>query len=89
MNIIYNSYILQKITGSREESISIEKTSSIANLIELLSIKYGTKFKNLMLDKENKKLKMLVLVNGSTITDVDYKIADADTVNILSFITGG
>jgi molybdopterin converting factor small subunit len=89
LDISYNSYILQKITDCHRESLPIEKKISLENLIGMLSIKYGAKFKNSLLDEENKKLKMLVLVNGGGITDIDYRITDKDIVNILSFVAGG
>ena len=89
VKINFNSYILRKITGSHRESLPIEKDISIEKLIGMLSVKYGIKFKDSLLDEKNKKLKMLVLVNGESITGIDHKITDNDTVNILSFVTGG
>jgi molybdopterin converting factor small subunit len=67
----------------------LEREISLKDLFGMLSIKYGAKFKDLLLDEKNKKLKMLVLVNGEGITDIDYKISDKDTINILAFVTGG
>jgi len=89
LDISYNSYILRKITGCHRDSLPIEKEISLENLIGMLSIKYGTIFKDSLLDEENKTLKMLVLVKGVSITCIEHKITDSDIVNILSFVTGG
>jgi len=87
--INYNSYILRKITGFQGEYLTVEKDISIKKLIERLSIKHGTKFKDLVLDEENKRLKMIIIVNGRSIYSINHKISDKDNVKILSIITGG
>lgn len=89
LTINYNNYLLRKTTKTAEDNIELDKSLSLLELIELLGKEYGPEFKRTVIDMEEEKLKVLILINGMRINDLKYEIKDKDKINIIPLITGG
>lgn len=89
VKINYNNYLLRKTTRTSADSIGLNESLSLIALINMLSKKYGPEFKRTVIDMEEEKLKVLILINGIRIDDLKYEIKDKDKINIIPLITGG
>lgn len=79
------------ITGER--SVNIEHNGKIADLIDVLTEKYGNEFKDALFDK-NGDLRdyMKILVNGEDIQasgGLEAEVKDDDEIVIFQTIAGG
>jgi molybdopterin converting factor small subunit len=78
----------------REETLSVEPTTSLTDLLDVLAQKRGRLFQQTVYDPKEKKIKsdILVLVNGFTIDQLDgveTKLKRNDLVLIMPTISGG
>ena len=89
VRINYNCYILRKITKTSSESVMIEDNLTLSELIDILTEKYGEKFKKNLIDSESGRLKLLILINGISVDDLEHEINNTDKLNIISLTTGG
>ncbi|MHB1347305.1 MAG: MoaD/ThiS family protein [Candidatus Humimicrobiaceae bacterium] len=89
ITVTYNSYLIRKITNKNTEEVVIKSGSSLENLIQILKEIYGDEMEKILYDAGNKKLKVLVMVNGESVTRPDHLLAEKDAVNIFPFISGG
>lgn len=87
--IKYNSFFLKKMINKNAEELEAEKGCSLADCFKLLKEKYGDKFLENIFNFKTYEIKTLVLVNGSSVNDINYKLKDKDVVNILSLPSGG
>lgn len=89
ITVIYNSYLIRKLTNKNTEEVVIKSGSSLENLIQILKEIYGDEMEKMLYDAGNKKLKVLVMVNGESVTRLDRLLAEKDVINIFPFISGG
>ena len=79
------------ITGER--SVTIEHSGKIADLMDILTEKYGNEFKDALFDSEgNLRDYMKILVNGEDMESsggLETNIGDDDEVVIFQTIAGG
>jgi len=77
------------ITGER--SVIIEYNGKIADLIDILTEKYGNEFKEALFDKEGQlRDYMKILVNGEDSGEgLDAEVKDDDEIVIFQTIAGG
>lgn len=77
------------ITGER--SVIIEHNGKIADLIDILTEKYGNEFKDALFDKEGQlRDYMKILVNGEDAGEgLEAQVKDDDEIVIFQTIAGG
>jgi len=84
---------LREITGKNIETIQLQNSITIDELINLLAEKYGKKFREYIYNKEGKVQDFLsFLVNGKNINVLqgfDTKLKQGDIVAILPPVGGG
>jgi molybdopterin synthase sulfur carrier subunit len=84
---------LREITGKNIETIQLQNSITIDELITLLAEKYGKKFREYIYNKKGKVQDFLsFLVNGKNINVMqgfDTKLKQGDTVAILPPVGGG
>ena len=62
-------------TGKTKEELAVEKPITLLELIELLTEKYGNKFKALIWDKKDEKefhRQLSMIINGNTYRDEKF-----------------
>ncbi|MDD3521031.1 MAG: MoaD/ThiS family protein [Actinomycetota bacterium] len=89
MKVIYNNYFLRKITKHSDEIINNKSITSVKMLINYLIDNYNDKIVKYLIDQKSNKLKAIILINGVSISDLDYKIYDDDIINIFQLVGGG
>ena len=89
IHVNYNNYFLRKTLNTSSEEVVFNKKMSLSELIDVLSEKYGSKFKEIMVDSNTGKLKLPVFINGAHVVDITHEINDKDNINVISLITGG
>jgi len=87
--IKYNSFFLKKMINKNSEELEVEKGYSLADCFKLLKEKYGDKFLEKIFNFKTYEINTLVLVNGSSVNDINYKLKDKDVINILPLPSGG
>ena len=89
ITIEYNSYPLRKLTNKQIEEIEVNSDSNFIKVMELLQKEYGKEFKNTVIDKNTGKIRFLILIDGISIVDLNYKLKDKNRINFLTLVTGG
>ena len=89
ITIEYNSYPLRKLTNKQIEEIEVNSDSNFIKVLELLQKEYGKEFKNTVIDKNTGKIRFLILIDGISIVDLNYKLKDKNRINFLTLVTGG
>jgi molybdopterin converting factor small subunit len=87
--INYNCYSLRRITKTGFENIIVKENAILGEVFNILINKYGESLKIRLFDSDTERLKLIVLVNGSSVDDLSLRIEDNDKINIVSPITGG
>ncbi len=84
---------LREITGKKTEEIQLQDTTTVEELLTLLSEKYGKNFSEYVYSKNGKVQGFLsFLVNGKNINALEgfgTKLKQGDTVAILPPVGGG
>jgi len=84
---------LREITGKKVDTIQLQNTITVNELIKMLSEKYGKKFMEYIYDKDEVTQEFLsFLVNGKNINKMqgfDTKLEDQDVIAILPPVGGG
>jgi len=85
--------MLREMIGKREESLQIDDSSSISDLIKLLSTKHGKRFADFVFDqKGNLREGFAFAVNGDSLSESKLgstKCSDVKEFVILPPISGG
>lgn len=89
IKINYNNYLIRKITKKGSEILFFGNIGSVISVINCLIKDYGIEMEKIIFDAEKRKLKIMFLVNGISVNDLNYKLSDNDDVSIFSFVTGG
>jgi len=81
----------EDLVGRKEEVIGLTSDNfCVWDLINLLSEKYGIKFKNTLINSETKQLRegCILLLNNMK-GNLDQRIEDGDTIYLLPVLAGG
>jgi molybdopterin converting factor small subunit len=89
IKINYNNYLIRKITKKGSEILCFGNIGSVNDVINCLIKDYGIELENFLFDAKSRKLKIMLLVNGISVSDLNYKLSDNDDVSIFTFVTGG
>ena len=85
--------LLEDITGVNEISLSIEKNSTIKDVLKLLTSKFGKDFKITIFESQDTLSKYIIIsLNGKDIRsleNLDSSLHDGDEVALLPAIAGG
>jgi len=90
----YLGHIRQVIGSTREEEVEIVDDASIADLLMVLSEKYGTPFKKAVFERSSADVKpnYIITVNGYLLNQLDgikTKLKSGDHVTLLPIVSGG
>lgn len=87
VNILCSTHLLE-ITGERRNSIQVTDGSTVKELLNTLSERYGSKFGRVVLD-ENPYI--LIVVNGRSIHKygLETKLKDGDSIVMSTLVSGG
>ncbi len=84
---------MREFTGRREDLIELEEGTSVGELLEMLSAKYGEKFRDYLYGVgEFEGLSLNFLLNGRNISlseGFKTKLQDGDVLSILPPVAGG
>ncbi len=85
--------LLADLTGIKEVTVPLNENSSIKNIFEKLSIKFGKNFENFFFDTSGNLNKYLIIVlNGKDIRllkGLDTIIQNNDEISFIPAIAGG
>ena len=94
VTVEYLGHIRNIIGSKRTEEIEIENNSSVADLLVVLSKKYGTPFKKAIYESGGSDVKsnFMATVNGyllNQLKGVETKLKDGDRVILMPVVSGG
>jgi len=93
IKVKYFAYVRDLVKDKTQEDIIVEKPITLGELLKILIEKYGKELEKYLLEKtgNNTKIaeKIIILVNGESTDDLDYKLKNNDTVSIMPFLGGG
>jgi len=94
VKVEYLGHIKNVIGSKREEEIDIDANSSVADLLTLLSKKYGDPFKKAVYESGSADLKsnFMATVNGyllNQLKGVETKLKNGDHVILMPIVSGG
>lgn len=85
--------ILRELVGKREENLSVEDTSSVVDLIKVLSSRHGRKFNDFVFDQKGRIRNGLAFaINGNSVSKSKLSSTRCKMVSefvILPPISGG
>ncbi len=87
--INYNCYSLRGITKTNTENIVFKENTELREILNILIDKYGKLFKIHIFNADTGRLKLIILVNGRSVDDLNLNICDSDKINIVSPIVKG
>ena len=89
----YISPFLKDVTKRESEVIKVTgENASVNDLVVALTKKYGEKFRESLMDNDNIKTFIQVLVNGKNIrflSGLDTKLKDSDVMSFVYHVGGG
>jgi len=94
IKVEFLGHVRNVIGSNREEEIEISEGSSIADLLMMLSEKYGEPFKKAVYEKSGSDVKpnYIITVNGyllNQLNGVETKLKNGDQVILLPIVSGG
>ena len=94
VKVEYLGHIRNIIGSVREEEVEIREGSSVANLLMVLSEKYGDPFKKAVYEKSGTDVKSnyIITVNGyllNQLKELETKLKNNDHVTLLPIVSGG
>ena len=94
VTVEYLGHIRTIISSIRTEEIEIKDNSSVADLLLVLSKKYGTPFKKAIYESGGKDIKphFMATVNGfllNQLKGVETKLNNGDRVILMPVVSGG
>jgi molybdopterin synthase sulfur carrier subunit len=94
VTVEYLGHIRNIIGSKRTEEIEIENNSSVADLLVVLSKKYGIPFKKAIYESGGSDVKsnFMATVNGyllNQLKGVETKLKDGDCVILMPVVSGG
>jgi molybdopterin synthase sulfur carrier subunit len=94
VKVEFLGHIRNVIGSEREEEVEISEDSSIADLLMMLSEKYGEPFKKAIFEKSGADVKpnYIITVNGyllNQLKGLETKLKNNDNVTLLPIVSGG
>jgi len=94
IKVEYLGHIRNIIGSEREEEVEVKESSSLADLLMMLSKKYGESFEKAVYEKSGTDVKsnFIVTVNGYLLNQLDgigTKLKHGDHVILLPIVSGG
>ncbi len=94
MSVEYLGHIRNIIGTGQEEEIEIKEEASIADLLMVLSEKYGEPFKKAVYERSGTDVKSnyIITVNGYLLNQlggVETKLKNGDHITLLPIVSGG
>ena len=94
VKVEYLGHIRNIIDSVREEEVEIREGSSVADLLMVLSEKYGDPFKKAVYEKSGTDVKSnyIIMVNGyllNQLKGLETKLKNNDHVTLLPIVSGG
>jgi len=93
IKVKYFAYVRDLVKDKTQEDIMVGKPITLRELLEILVKKYGKELEKYLLEKTGNNIKIaekiIILVNGESTDDLNYKLKDNDTVSIMPFLGGG
>lgn len=94
VKVEYLGHIRNIIRSVREEEVEIREGSSVADLLMVLSGKYGDPFKKAVYEKSGTDVKSnyIITVNGyllNQLKGLETKLKNNDHVTLLPIVSGG
>jgi len=94
IRVEFLGHIRNVIGSEREEEVEISEGSSIADLLMVLSEKYGEPFKKAIFEKSGADVKSnyIITVNGyllNQLKGLDTRLKNDDNVTLLPIVSGG
>ena len=94
IKVEFLGHVRNVIGSNREEEIEISEGSSIADLLMMLSEKYGEPFKKAVYENSGSDVKpnYIITVNGyllNQLNGVETKLKNGDQVILLPIVSGG
>ena len=84
---------LWEITKQRKQELEVPDTTTLADVISILSDKYGPRFRDYIYDKEGHANQYLqFIVNGKSLSQLDnskIRLKDRDEIAIIPPVGGG
>jgi MoaD family protein len=81
---------IYSITKKKDEDLEIENGSSLGNLVDALTAKYGPAMREEILGPEDAiRHNIFILVNGNGTKNLGFELKDGDVVVISPVVTGG
>ncbi len=87
----YLSPYIRDLVGLSEEVVTVEEGSSVKDVIMKIAEIHGKQVLAQLLDDSERDLRggVVVLVNNTTVQDINHKIQDNDTLVFLIALNGG
>jgi len=95
VKVEYIGYIKEIIRSGREEELEITEGASLADLLVMLSEKYGEPFKKAVYEPGSSDVKQsfIITVNGYLLNQlsngVETKLKHGDHIILMSMVSGG
>jgi len=94
VKVEFLGHVRNVIRSNREEEVEISEGASIADLLTVLSEKYGESFKKAIYEKSSADVKSnyIITVNGYLLNQLDgigTKLKNGDNITILPIVSGG
>jgi MoaD family protein len=94
VKVEYLGHIRNIIASAREEEVEIREGSSVADLLMVLSEKYGDPFQKAVYEKSGTDVKSnyIITVNGyllNQLKGLETKLKNNDHVTLLPIVSGG
>jgi len=83
---------LREITGKREEELEMPEVSTVGEVLDELSRRYGAHFADYVFEKGNVRPYLQILINGRNINllqGLGTRVEEGDTIAILPPAGGG
>lgn len=94
VKVEYLGHIKNILGSKREEEVEIEESSSVTDLLLILSEKYGLPFKKTIYERSSTDVKpnYIITVNGYLLNQLDgvkTKLKNGDHITLLPIVSGG
>ena len=94
VKVEYLGHVRNIIGSNREEEVEIQEDASVADLLNVLSEKYGEPFRKAVYEPKGKDVKTnyIITVNGyllNQLNGIQTKLKQGDHVILLPVVSGG
>lgn len=74
-----------------DKTIKLKKGSLLLDLFNVMTSRYGSKFRKLVVDPETKEISasICIMINGKTTHNFGQKLEHGDEITVFIFVAGG